>query len=392
LAEVFAFFLAYLGVALIISKVLYYSLERLGIPGVLGEVLTGILLGAAVIGSISGIGAVMADDKFLYPFDAVAHMGIIFLLLIAGLEIEPSSIKRAGRTSLYTATGGIVVPFAFGVLAGYSLGFSRSESLVIGVILTATSIGITVRTFLRMGVLDTDVGVVTVSASVIDDFVGVFLIILIVGTASPLMMVTFLAIFLAVTLALRFGIRSFIRLAEIASMEKGTLAIVLGMVLIMSAIAEYTLAAAIEGAFIAGLMIRLVPGTMSMRGEIKTIGYAFFIPLFFIYVGTLIDPAAFLDSTVLVVSAVILIAAITGKIIGTGLGARLSGFSGRNAMMVGISSIPRVEIALVSLLIAIRAEVISDDNVPTLVAATMILVTVTTLITPILVRALWKDE
>jgi len=392
LEEVFAFFLMYLGIALILSKTLYYLLERIGIPGMLGEVLTGVLLGAYVVGRIGVINDMLVEPGFAISFDSVAHVGILFLLLIAGLEIDPASIRRTGRMSAMTATGGIVVPFVFGMATGHILGFSYAESLVLGVILTATSIGITVRTFLRMGVLDTDVGVVTVSASVIDDLVGVFLIILIVGTTSPLVMLAFLGMFFLVVAAMRYGIRPFIRFAEIASQEKGTLAMVIGFVLIMSAIAEYTLSAAIEGAFIAGLLLKMVPGTRSMRGEIKTIGYAFFIPLFFIYIGTLIDPGVFTDTDVLIAAGMILVAAISGKIIGAGAGARLSGMTGRKSLMVGVSSIPRVEIALVSLLIAIRADVISPGNVPTLIASTMVLVTVTTLLTPILLRALWKDE
>ncbi len=389
--EVFAFFLLYLGVALILSKLLYYLFERVGIPGVLGEVATGVLLGAYVIGRIGVVGDLMHEPGFAIPFDSVAHVGILFLLLIAGLELDPASLRKAGRMSAMTAAGGIVVPFAFGMAIGIGFGFSYPESLVIGVILTATSIGITVRTFLRMGVLNTDVGVVTVSASVIDDLIGVFLIIIIVGSGDPLTMVALFALFAVVVAAMRYGIRPFIRLAEVASQEKGTLAIVIGFVLIMSALAEYTLSAAIEGAFVAGLLIRMVPGTRSMRREIRIIGYAFFIPLFFVYVGTLIDPKEFKDPEVLIVAFVILAGAIAGKIIGAGAGARLAGLDGRRSLMVGISSIPRVEIALVSLLIAIRADVISEGNIPTFVASTMLLVTVTTLITPILVRKLWRD-
>ena len=86
-----------------------------------------------------------------------------------------------------------------------------------------------------------------------------------------------------------------------------------------------------------------------------------------------------------------LAAAIGGKIIGAGLGARLTGFPSRKAFVVGVSSIPRMEIALVSLLIAIRAYVIEDDRVKTMVAATTVLVAVTTLLTPILVRTFYRE-
>ncbi|MCI0498004.1 MAG: cation:proton antiporter [Thermoplasmata archaeon] len=392
MSQAFAFLLAYVGFALISSKVLAYLLERRGVPSVLAEVVLGVFMGMYVIGRFPPFDRFMARPEFAIPFDVIAHMGILFLLFIAGMEIDPMKLVRTGPATLLTSAGGVVVPLAFGLVAGLALGFSWRESLVIGVILTATSIGITVRTFLRMGILDTEVGAVSLSASIIDDFVGIFLIILIVDSSPVPVLAGMLLVFVGLSLLMKGLMPGVMKAAERVSQEGGTLAFVIGLMFLMAALAEFTLAAAIEGAFVMGVLLRMMPGTKTIRRDVQVIGYAMFIPLFFIYVGTLIDPLVFADLDVLVVAAVILVAGVAGKIIGKVIGARLCGFGRDKAFFIGVASIPRMEIALVTLMIAVRADAIADDRVKTLIAAVMVLVIVTTLTTPLLLARLWHED
>ena len=95
-----------------------------------------------------------------------------------------SKLKKMERASSFVAVGGIMFPLAFGVFSGLSFGFSSQESIVIGLILVATSVGVTVRTLMDLHVLDTDVGTTVLGSAVIDDILGIILLAFVLGIES----------------------------------------------------------------------------------------------------------------------------------------------------------------------------------------------------------------
>ncbi len=379
-----------IALALILSKVLGYFFERMKEPAVIGEIIAGVILG----GSVLGIFIPKTIINFELPaFVDFAHIGIMFLILLAGMEIELDKIKKTGKVAVLSTIGGVIFPLILGYLAGISFGYTTKESMVIGVLLTATSIGVTARTMMDMRLLNTDVGACSLSASVMDDLIGLILIIIVVGTGSLLGLSAKIAIFLLITLFI--GLKIIPKVMNIGDRTHSADALVafsIAICLIFGVIAGETVVAQIEGAFIAGLIINTTVQSKRVFPVIRAIGYSLFIPLFFVHIGTMVKLSVFLIPEALALSGAILLIAIAGKIIGRGIFARIGGFTPRKALQVGVGSIPRMEVALVSLMVAIHAGVIRGAVADTLVAATFIFVTVTTFITPSLIKFSFKKE
>jgi Kef-type K+ transport system membrane component KefB len=389
-------FLIDIGVALILAKILGYYSERIRQPSVIGEILAGILIGRFFLGYFFDEIISMPE---LYPFNFtsedfvdVAHLGIIFLLFIAGMETDIEQVRSTGKVAIFSTIGGVLVPLILGFTAGKLLAYSDKESLVIGVILTATSIGITARTMMDLGIMQSKVGIISMSSSIIDDIIGLILIVLVTGSGTIQgLALNIFVFFFAVAFGFRI-IQRVMNLGERVRTVKAIVSIALGVCFLYSALAEYTISAAIEGAYFAGLMISTTVQSRRIIDDIKSIGYSVFIPLFFVYIGTIVNLGVFLEKDVIILSFVLLVVAIVGKVLGRGVGAVIAGFGKWESFQLGIGSIPRMEVALVSMTIAIRVGAIASDHADMFIAATVVFVTVTTLVTPPLIKWAFKEE
>ncbi len=159
---------------------------------------------------------------------------------------------------------------------------------------------------------------------------------------------------------------------------------------VFSAFAEVAFQAAIEGAFILGIIISKTERTLIE--DVKAITYGFIAPLFFIYIGSILDIRVFAQIQFLLFAFSIVLVAIFGKIIGRGLFSRISGFNWKESYQMGIGSVPRMEVALISLAVSINAGVFTPEHQKIAIAAAMVFVTTTTLITPILLKYAFSDE
>jgi len=404
----FASFLFTIGLVLIFAKMFDVVFEKVKLPGVLGEIIFGIIIGNIVLygyffgPSINGWLQHWIQIRGSAPFsglDAIhylAKLGIIMLLFIAGLDTNVEQLKSTGKVATISTVMGVFVPLIIGWLSGLAIGYSMHESFVMGVLLTATSIGVTVRTMMDIDVLRTDVGAASLSASVMDDFLGIALIIFAVGTGSLLVFGIELAIFFVVTLIAAWYYMPYITrfTRKYIHTEKGMLGVLLGVMLLFSSLAEFSFGAAIEGAYFAGIVLSRLPAKRVITQDAKAIGYGFLIPMFFVYTGAQMDIGVFIKKDALILAGVILVAAIFGKILGRGIGARIGGFNWHKSWQMGIGSIPRMEVALVSLTVAITApsHPISSAHVPLFIAATMVFVTVTTLLTPPMLKWSFRKE
>jgi len=179
-----------------------------------------------------------------------------------------------------------------------------------------------------------------------------------------------------------------IDLGEKIHLPKALLSISLSIFLIYSFFADKAGISAIIGAFVAGLLIGQTVRSRKIINDVKTMGYGFFIPIFFVWVGTIINIKSFL--TIGLFTCIIIVIAIFGKIIGCGLSAKISGLNLRESIQVGIGMIPRMEVALIIATYAIANNIITGNAADQILATTLILTIITTIITPYLIKKSFK--
>lgn len=396
-----------LAVALIFARGLGFLINKLKQPAVIGEIIAGIILGLIIILFFSGQKFYFSNYVITPPelsfhspeFNLLAEIGILFLLFISGLETSISRLKKTGKTSTIIAIGGVLIPLLLGFFSGLLIGLPIAESIVIGLVLTATSVGVTVRTLMDLNVLDSKVGATVLGAAVIDDIIGIILLALVLGIESineALIIVVKIAIFFLVFLyfALKL-IDKVLDLGEKIHLPKAFLSISIAILLIYSFFAEKAGISGIIGAFIAGILIGTNVRSSKIEDDIKAIGYGFFIPIFFVWTGTLLwEKGTMWDinsiSLILILTTVLLVIGITGKIIGCGLSAKISGMSNMESIQIGVAMIPRMELALIIVAAAINNDFIPKDFAQEILAATILLTIISTLLTPILIKATFK--
>ncbi|AFN04385.1 Na antiporter [Pyrococcus furiosus COM1] len=173
--------------------------------------------------------------------------------------------------------------------------------------------------------------------------------------------------------------------------------------LIFSALAEGWFAAAIEGAFMMGLILSKTAEGKRLLEEVRSIGYGFLIPIFFVHTGAMLNFKVFENLEAIKLAVVLSVIAIVGKVAGRGFGAWITAWGRgkdflftrenfRMSFQMGIGSIPRTEVALVALMVAIHGGAISPDDAPKFIAATLIFITISVLITPPLLKWAFREE
>ncbi|MBP2144335.1 Kef-type K+ transport system membrane component KefB [Methanococcus voltae] len=379
-----------LGISLIAGKLGDHFMEKLKLPGVLGEILMGMFLGNLIyFGFIDGNHLTLHNNEI---FEFLSKLGIIFLLFLGGLDTNIAEVKKTGAIATVSTVFGVLFPLVMGYLALVSVGYPSQEAFAAGVILTATSIGLTVRVMMDLGVLKTDVGYASLSASIMDDFLGIMLIIFVVGMGDLTSLFGKLGLFVIIGFIGWKLIGKYISFAEKLHVQRGILSFILALLFIFSFLAENWFEAAIEGSFLAGLILSKTPEGKAVMNDVKTIGYSFLIPLFFVYTGASLDLGVFGNYDALSLAVILTVVAVISKVVGRGLGAKLMGWNTKKSLQMGIGSIPRAEIALINLMVAVNAGIISEGNVPKFIAATLIFITVSILITPPLLKWAFKDE
>jgi len=409
-------------IALIFARLLGHVFDRLNQPPVIGEILAGIILGGIVVLFFSEQNFFLFDQKLLLPnlnhfksegFFILSEIGLLLLLFISGLETRVSHLKKTGKASIFVAIGGVVIPLTLGILAGIYFNLPTSGCIALGLILTATSVGITVRTLMDLHVLNTDSGATILGGAFIDDILGIILLAFVMSVETltldtipslawvGMKIAIFFLIFLFIGLKV---IDKILDLGEKIHLPKAFLSISLSILLIYSFFADKAGISGIIGAFVAGLLIGHTVKSRKITKDVKTIGYGFFIPLFFVGIGASLwfdasGDLSFLTKVGLFAIVVIAIG-IIGKIIGCGIGAKLAGMSNRQSLQIGTGMIPRMELALIISAAAISRGLFSIKNNLELTEeiehmiriTTVLLIIVTTLISPFLIKAAFKKR
>lgn len=400
-------------IALLFTRFLGFLFYKLKQPAVIGEIIAGIVLGGIAIYIFSGQNFSFFSYIIYLPnlselfqshefnlFNLFAQIGILFLLFISGLETSISKLKKTERSSSFVAIGGVIMPLILGFLSGIILGFSVIESTVIGLILTATSVGVTVRTLMDLHVLDTNVGATILGGAVIDDIIGIILLTFALGIGS-LMDAVLIGIKIAIffLVFLYFGLKvidKVLLIGEKINLPKSFLSITLAILLLYSFFADEAGISGIIGAFVAGILIGQNVRSKKIIDDVKAIGYGFFIPIFFFSVGLRLwsegSDDIFSYGNIVIFIIVIISMSIIGKIVGCGIGAKLSGMSNMESLQVGVGMIPRMELALIIVTAAISHGILIEPVAHTVLLTTILLTIITSLVTPFLIKATFKNN
>lgn len=416
--------------------------KRLNQPGVLGELLMGVLVGnvcyfsgmqLAVIlreGSaiftivhdmLGGVSLVQAVNEVLpnqqdaqqvvlalsgpngidwikvaYVVDIFARYGVIFLLFMVGLENSMEELKNTGREATQVAVIGVVAPILLGLLATYYLmpDSSFKSNLFIAATLSATSVGITARVLKDMKKLKTREARTILGAAMIDDILGLILLAIVSGivihgdiNASLIsgIIVKAILFFAGALLLGPWVLRNVVKWLDFVDPWQAKLFTAFLFVMSLSWLATLVQLSTIIGAFVAGIIIH--DGFFELRERdgknvlsIKHLVAPFesiFAPLFFMLIGIQVKLETFFDWHVLVISGVLIVVAIVGKLL-SGLGAARRD----DRLLIGIGMLPRGEVGLVFASIGKSIDVISDQ----LFSAIILMVIVTTIMAPPLLK------
>ncbi len=381
-----------LAIVVAVARLSGYLSGRLGQPAVLGELLAGLILGPTVLDMLHW--TVLGGGGLEETFHQVAHLGVLLLMFIAGLEVDLESMFQAGRPAALAGVLGVVAPVVLGVGAALPFGLGLQEGLAIGLMLAATSVSISAQTLMELGVLRSRVGMALLGAAVVDDvvvilFLSLFLALVagVGGGAWAILgvlvrMVAFLGIATAVGV---FLIPRLIALVDRLPIGRGALTVAFVMALLYGWAAEALGGvAAITGAFLVGVILARTPLRRTIEEGMHTLAYVWLVPVFFVSIGLGVN-ARELSGSNLFLALVLIAVALISKVIGAGLGARWGGFSWGESLRLGVGMISRGEVGLIVATAVMDAGLIESQ----LFAIAVIMVLITTLVTPILLRALY---
>ncbi len=350
--------------------------HRLGLPAVFGELLIGLALGPSLLG-------------WLAPTETLrllADIGVILLMFMAGLETDMVAMRQVGKAATLTAVGGVLLPLFGGMAVGMAFGLAWRHALFLGAVLTATSVSISAQTLRELGRLRSREGATILSAAVIDDVLGVVVFALVMslsGEGNLLLTIGKMVLFFPI--AWFVGDRVvpvLVRWERHLHHREASLALLLGLVMIYAWAAEALgSVAAITGAYLLGVVVaRHTDESHIVHSGTSAVGYAFFIPIFFINIGLQARAEGLIAAPLF--TGVLIVLAIFTKIVGGGAGAWLGGFKARSSVQVGVGMISRGEVALVIAGAGLAGGLLDANIFSVLIIVTL----ATTLVTPPLLR------
>ena len=329
-------------VVFVAAKLLAELFERMGQPGIVGQILAGILIGPHVLGWLEP-NVVLA---------VLAELGVMFLLFRVGLDVKSSELLQVGGTAMLVACAGVVVPFFLGWGIGACWGEARIEAIFMAAAMVATSVGITAQVLRAKGFLHARASRIILAAAVIDDVLG--LLVLAVVTSLAKGAVNILQLFLTAAIALGFTVlvakwgtrtmhRLVPRLEARMSIVESQFALSMALLFGLALLAVYAGVAAVVGAFLAGMTLS---ETVDRRVCQLTDGVTeLLVPFFLAGIGLHFDVTVFSSGSTMLLALAVFVAAVVSKLTGCGLGAAALGR--RDALRVGVGMIPRGEVGMV---------------------------------------------
>ena len=386
---------------------------RVGIPSVLGELVAGILIGPFALGGIAlpgfphGLFGVTdslagAVSPELYAFAQIAS---IILLFASGLETDLSLFIKYSVSGGIIGVGGVVISFFFGAVCAFFilpvLGIECTslfdvKCLFLGIMSTATSVGITARILSDKKRMDSPEGVTILAAAVFDDVLGIVLLAVVMGIVSALgtgkalsggaigiIALKAFGIWLVATVAFILLSKKIARFVRFFGGATDFSIAALGVAFLLAGFFEKEHIAMIIGAYTTGLALSGTDIAPVIQEKIHSL-YKFFVPIFFAVTGMSVDVTKLFSQNVLICGGIYTLVAILSKLLGCGLPSLGLGFNLKGGFRIGAGMIPRGEVALIIAGIgltakdALGAPIVNQD----LFGVVILMTLVTTLVAP----------
>ncbi|WP_319508708.1 cation:proton antiporter [uncultured Methanolobus sp.] len=368
-------------VILFLARILSEVCERSGLPGIIGEIGAGFLFAFAF----------RPDDIETFAF--FGELGAIFLLFTAGYkEVHLKDLKAASTSALIPTLSQILVAFGFGFMLGKMFGFGFTESLFMAVAFSPTSISVVVKTLIDTDYLSSKPGSMMLTSAIFDDIIGIFLLSIVVSIAtlnefpSCIHILGILGQILAFILIMGFmGWKVYPRLFEhIQKMhtKESLFSFVILIALFSAYLSERFGLHAVIGAFFGGVLLSDLPLAKieAVQKKVSGIAYGFFTPLFFAFIGLSVETEVLYTAGTFAVLVIVL--ALSGKLIGGFIGTKLVGFSSMDSLIFGIGMMPRAGVELVVIAIGKKLGIISNEVFSSIV----LMVVISIIISPILLE------
>ena len=317
----------------------------------------------------------------------------------AGLETDLTELKENGVASFVIALVGVIVPL-LGGFASYALYFHTNmndftevlKAVFVGVVLTATSVSITVETLREMGKLKGHVGITILGAAVIDDIMGIIVLTVVTSiqdtSVKPSTVLLKILLYFVMIVVVAFVLTKCKKLIEGPGEKRRITIFAIAFCFLLSYVSERFFGIAdITGAYFAGLMLCNMKVGYYIEARVSVPSYLIFSPVFFASIG-IKTRLEHMDMKLLGFCFLLLAVAILTKIVGCGLGAKVCKYTNKEALQIGIGMISRGEVALIVAQKGHACGMLED----TLFAPIVVVVIVTTLITPILLKLAMKDK
>ncbi|MGM0442972.1 MAG: cation:proton antiporter [Fibrobacterota bacterium] len=396
-----------IGIILFAARLGGSLFKRLRLPSVLGELVSGIIIGPYLLGGIAFPGFsegffplnVSAGIPVSAELYGIATVASIILLFLAGLETDLKMFLRFSLAGSIIGVGGVVFSFVIGdITAMYFLdaAFMDPAPLFLGVMSTATSVGITVRILSEKRKLDSPEGVTILAGAVIDDILGIILLAVVMGISfldastgqtdwNSIAMIGVKAIGVWIGFT-ALGLYFSDHLARLMKMNRSidTIAVLsLGLALIVAGVFEKAGLAMIIGAYVMGLTFSKTDLNLSIQEKLHTLEL-FFVPIFFTTIGMFVDVQSLLSPWVLYFGIVFTVGAVFAKMIGCGAASLFLNFNRLGALRIGFGMIPRGEVALIIAGIGLSSGILNKDVFSVSVVMTLL----TTIIAPVILERL----
>ncbi len=403
-------FVLQIGVILFAARAGGLVFKYFKLPSVLGELISGIVIGPYLLGGVPFLhfphgvfplaeGSIPISME-LYGISTIAS---IILLFMAGLETNLKLFIKFSFAGSVVGIGGVVFSFVIGAFTSSQLlhvPFMHPQALFLGVISTATSVGITVRILLDKKKLDTPEGVTILAGAVIDDILGIILVAIVVGIsvleggsehpdfgAIGMIAVKAISVWIGFTF---FGLMFAEKIAKLLKINH-SLQIVsimsLALALIMAGIFEQAGLAMIIGAYVMGLILSKTDINLTVQENLRPL-HSFFVPIFFTTMGMLVNVREIFTMNALYIGGIYTIGAIVAKMLGSGVSALFLNFNKLGALRIGLGMVPRGEVALIVSGVGLAAGIIDEG----LFSIAVVMILVTTLVAPVLLSKVLSIE